>query len=126
MMEESMHGEFRPSSFGHGHHKSRSAARLSRTVDATLVHSFYPALRHRSTQWASLDVPLTHTPRRAKNSHIAPLAAIRLIVAAIRQRRERARSRQQLRELRDHMLGDIGLRRQDVGYEFPKPFWYRD
>jgi uncharacterized protein YjiS (DUF1127 family) len=125
MMEESLHGEFRLSSFGHGHHKNRRAARLSRTVDATLVHSFYPALRHRSTRWASLEVPLTHTPRCAKNRHIAPLA-IRLIVAAIRPRRERARSRQQLRELSDHMLRDIGLRREDVGCEFPKPFWHCD
>ena len=62
--------------------------------------------------------------RRAKNRHTAPLAAIRLIVAATRRRREGARSRQQLRELNDHMLRDIGLRREDVGYEFPKPFWH--
>jgi uncharacterized protein YjiS (DUF1127 family) len=52
------------------------------------------------------------------------LAAIRMIVAAIRRRRERARSRQQLRELNDYMLRDIGLRREDVGYEFPEPFWH--
>ena len=62
--------------------------------------------------------------RRAKNRHIAPLAAIRLIVAATRRRREGARSRQQLRELSDHMLRDIGLRREDVGYKFPKLFWH--
>jgi hypothetical protein len=66
MMEESLHGEFRLSSLGQGHHKSRRAARLPRTVDATLVHTFYPALRHRSTRLASLDVPITHTTRRAK------------------------------------------------------------
>ena len=71
-------------------------------------------------------MPLTRTPRCAKNRHIAPLAAIRLIVAAIRPRRERACSPQQLRELSDHMLRDIGLRREDVGYEFPKPFWHCD
>ena len=123
MMEESLHGEFQLSSVGHRHHKCRRAVRLPRTVYATLVHTFYPALRHRSTRLASPDVPFTHTPRRAKNRHIAPLAAIRLIVAAIR-RRERARSRRQLRELSDHMLRDIGLRREDVGYEFPKPFWH--
>jgi uncharacterized protein YjiS (DUF1127 family) len=52
------------------------------------------------------------------------LAAIRLIVAATRRRREGARSRQQLRELNDHMLRDIGLRREDVGYEFPMPLWH--
>jgi len=27
-----------------------------------------------------------------------------------------------VRELSDHLLKDIGLRREDVGYEFPKPF----
>jgi uncharacterized protein YjiS (DUF1127 family) len=125
MMEESRHGEFRLSSLGHGHHKSRRAVRLPRTVYVTLVHTFYPALRHRSTRLASLDVPITYTTRRAKNRHIALLAAIRLIVAAVRRRRrERARSRQQLRELSDHTLRDIGLRREDIGYEFPKPFWH--
>jgi uncharacterized protein YjiS (DUF1127 family) len=29
-----------------------------------------------------------------------------------------------LRELSDHMLRDIGLRREDVGYKFPKLFWH--
>ena len=48
-----------------------------------------------------------------------PLTAIRRIVAAIRRWREHARSRQQLRALSDHLLKDIGLRREDVGYEFP-------
>jgi uncharacterized protein YjiS (DUF1127 family) len=47
---------------------------------------------------------------------MAPLTAIRRIVAAVRQRRGRARSRQQLRELSDHLLKDIGLRREDVAY----------
>jgi uncharacterized protein YjiS (DUF1127 family) len=45
------------------------------------------------------------------------------IVAAIRQWRIRARSRQQLREPSDNLLKDIGLRREGVGCEFPKPFW---
>ena len=64
MMEESLPGELGLSSLGHGHHKSRGAVRLPRTVYATLVHTFYPALRHMSTRLASLDVPLTHRPRR--------------------------------------------------------------
>jgi uncharacterized protein YjiS (DUF1127 family) len=58
--------------------------------------------------------------------HIAPLTAIRRIVAAIGLWRARARSRQELRELSDYMLKDIGLRREDVGYGFPKPFWRCD
>jgi len=58
--------------------------------------------------------------------HIAALRAIRQIVAAIQLWRGRARSRPQLRELSDHMLKDIGLRRDDVGYDFPKLFWRGD
>jgi uncharacterized protein YjiS (DUF1127 family) len=36
------------------------------------------------------------------------------------------RSRQELRELGDHMLKDIGLRREEIGTEFRTPFWSRD
>jgi uncharacterized protein YjiS (DUF1127 family) len=61
-------------------------------------------------------------PRRAGTTHIAALRAIRRIVAAIQLWRKRAHSRRQLHELNDHLLKDIGLRRADVGYEFPKPF----
>ena len=65
-------------------------------------------------------------PRRTQASHIAPLKAIGRIVAAIRLWRGRSRSRQQLRELDDHLLKDIGLRGEDVGYEFPKPLRHWD
>jgi uncharacterized protein YjiS (DUF1127 family) len=102
MMEESLHGEFRPTSLGHRQYKSRRAAGLPKTFCATLMHTFDPTLQHRSTRSASLDVT----------------------VAAIRPWRARARSRQELRELSDHMLRDIGLRREDLGYEFPEPFWH--
>lgn len=36
---------------------------------------------------------------------------------------ERARQRQQLLELSDHMLRDIGLTRADAWAEADKPFW---
>jgi uncharacterized protein YjiS (DUF1127 family) len=36
---------------------------------------------------------------------------------------ERARQRQQLQSLSDHMLHDIGLGRADVEAESSKPFW---
>ena len=61
--------------------------------------------------------------RRTETRHIALLTAIRRIVAAIRLWRGRARSRQQLRELGDCMLDDIGLRQEELGYEAAKPFW---
>jgi uncharacterized protein YjiS (DUF1127 family) len=48
---------------------------------------------------------------------------IRRIVAAIGLWCARARSRRELRELSEHLLKDIGLRREDLGYEFPKLFW---
>jgi uncharacterized protein YjiS (DUF1127 family) len=53
------------------------------------------------------------------------------IVAAIRRRRGRPRSLQELRELSDHLLSghllrDIGLTREKVGYEFPTPFSHCD
>jgi uncharacterized protein YjiS (DUF1127 family) len=65
-------------------------------------------------------------PRRARTRPIAPLTEIRRIVAAMWRWRNRARSGRQLRELSDHLLKDIGLRREDVGYEFPKPFTHGD
>jgi uncharacterized protein YjiS (DUF1127 family) len=36
---------------------------------------------------------------------------------------QRARDRQQLQSLSDHMLRDIGLTRADVFLEASKPFW---
>jgi uncharacterized protein YjiS (DUF1127 family) len=55
-----------------------------------------------------------------------PLVAIGRIVSAIRLWRACARSWQELCELSDHQLSDIGLRREDVGYRFLEPFWYGD
>ena len=65
-------------------------------------------------------------PPRAEPRGVSPLPVIRRIVAAIRLWRARARSRQELCELSEHMLSDIGLRRVDVGYGFPEALWYRD
>lgn len=100
MMEQSLSGMFRPSS-----------------LDA----------RCDERRQASPDVPpIRRSFRRAETSHTAPLTVIRRIVAAIRRWRARAGSRQELRELSEHLLKDIGLRREDVGYEFPKLFWRCD
>ena len=101
-----MYGERRISPRGDRHDEYRSARR-SRSVAAT-----------------ALVLPFTGpAPRRRYNPYTSLLLVISRIIAAIRLWRVRARSRQQLRALSDHLLEDIGLRREDVGYEFPKPFW---
>jgi uncharacterized protein YjiS (DUF1127 family) len=61
-------------------------------------------------------------PRRAGTRHLASLAAIDRIATAVRLWRARACSRQQMRELNDHLLKDIGLRREDIGFVALKPF----
>jgi uncharacterized protein YjiS (DUF1127 family) len=134
MMEERMHGEFRLSfvdhvhhEHRHVHHEHRRAARLWRTAWGSSVLAFDHAAQHESLPWAVSDVPVTgREQRRAEPSRSAPLTVTRRIVSAIRLWRMRARSRQHLRELSDHMLKDIGLRREEVGYEFSKPFHYCD
>jgi uncharacterized protein YjiS (DUF1127 family) len=70
--------------------------------------------------------PIIRSFRRAEIINIAPRTVIRRIVAAIGLWCARARSRQELRELSEHLLKDIGLRREHVGYQFPKPFWRSD
>jgi uncharacterized protein YjiS (DUF1127 family) len=45
------------------------------------------------------------------------------MVATTRLWRRRVRSRQELRQLSDHSLKDIGLSRDAVAYEVAKPFW---
>ena len=59
-------------------------------------------------------------PPRTEARGVSPLPAIRRIVSAIRLWRARAHSRQQVRELSDHLLKDIGLRREDVGLRIPE------
>jgi uncharacterized protein YjiS (DUF1127 family) len=89
-------------------------------------HPSFPLIAPRCL-WASPEAPLTEwLPHRAGTRRIAPLAALHRIAAAIRLRWERDRSRQQLRELNDHLLKDIGLRRGDLGFEARKPPWHRD
>jgi uncharacterized protein YjiS (DUF1127 family) len=108
MMEESLRREHRRSSFVHRLDEHRRPARLPRMVyPSSVVFSD----RAQPPLWASPE---------------APLAALHRIATAIRVRRERDRSRQQLRELNDHLLKDIGLRRGDLGFEAPKPPWHRD
>lgn len=49
--------------------------------------------------------------------------AVRRAADALLGWHERARQRQALAELNDHMLADIGLSRADIWIETQKPFW---
>jgi uncharacterized protein YjiS (DUF1127 family) len=132
MLEQSLHSSFglslldRRGDDRRGDDR-RGPARLPGTVCASSVRTFDPVTHYGSPLWASPGMRLTaQAPRHARTRHSAVLTAIRQAVAAIRLWRERARSRQGLRELSDHMLEDIGLRREEVGYGFPTSFWHCD
>lgn len=100
-----MYGERRISPRGDRHDEYRSAGR-SGSAAAT-----------------ALFLPFTHpAPRRRYKPHTSLATAISRIITPIRLWRVRARSRRQLRALSDHLLKDIGLRREGVVYEFLKPF----
>lgn len=72
--------------------------------------------------WAMLEAPLTRwVPHRSEALQNTLLTVMRGFSAAIRAARRRARSRQQLHRFSDHMLRDIGLSRDQVGYEIPGP-----
>jgi uncharacterized protein YjiS (DUF1127 family) len=124
MTVESLRAEYRRFSLEHRRDECRRAVRWHGATATLRVLD-----RSAQQEWpmsALLDAPRTgRAPRRAETTEITPLGAIRRLVAAIRQWHRRVRSRQELRELSDHLLKDIGLRREDVGYQFPKPFWYR-
>ncbi|MFL5269012.1 MAG: DUF1127 domain-containing protein [Stellaceae bacterium] len=127
MMEEALHREYRPAWLGHRRDARPKTALLPGTVWTLPAGTFDRAAQHGSPLWASPDVPLWGLkPRRAETRLIALLTAVRRIGAAIRLWPERSRSRQQLRELSDHMLKDIGLTRAEVGHEFPQPFRHYD
>ena len=119
MIEERLRGDDR--GYGRG--------RVARPLDMAWVCAFgiYDPARRLGVP-SSTPPKLRFTervPPSAETRGVSPLPAIRRIVAAIWRWRSRARahSRQQLRELSDHLLKDIGLRREAVGCEFPKPFW---
>ena len=72
------------------------------------------------------DVHPRRVPDRATAEGITPLAMIRRILAVIRRRRGRVRARQQLKELNNHLLRDIGLGREVIDYTSPRPEMYWD
>jgi uncharacterized protein YjiS (DUF1127 family) len=124
MTEKSLRREHRQSSLVHRLDGHRRPGRLAGMVYTSSVLSFD---RAPLPLWTSPETPLAKwLPPRAGTGRVAPLAALHRIAVALRLRRERDRSRQQLRELNDHLLKDIGLRREDLGFEAPKPPWRRD
>jgi uncharacterized protein YjiS (DUF1127 family) len=113
MIEERLHGDYY----------------APRTVARTPDRAWVCALGIHDPAW-QLGAPKLrfseNVPLRSKAQGVSPLPAIRRIVSAIRLWCAQARSRQELCELSDHQLSDIGLRRVDVGYGFTERLWYRD
>ena len=72
------------------------------------------------------DAPPRRVPDCAATDHFGPLAVVRRIFAVMRQRSARVRSRQQLKELDNHLLRDIGLGREAIDYTSPRPEMYWD
>lgn len=78
-----------------------------------------------STHMHSYELPL-----QAPATHAEPLslsaslghAALHL-VETLYSWQQRAMERQQLRQMDDHLLKDMGISRADVEYEASKPFW---
>jgi uncharacterized protein YjiS (DUF1127 family) len=128
MMDEGVqHRDYRLSLLDRRGDDRRSQARVATMAWVSPPFAFDPVARRRLPLWMSPDVQVTErAPRGAETRHIPILTVIRRILATVWLWRRRARSRQQLRELSDHMLKDIGLTRENVGYEFPRPLWYRD
>ena len=127
MMEQSLYPEYPLSLLDRRGDQRRIVARRSATVRASSLLTFDPAAQRGAPLWALPIAALTGpSRRRTEPKAIAPLMAFRRIIAAIRLWRERARSRQQLRELSDYMLDDIGVRREELGYEPAKPFGHRN
>jgi uncharacterized protein YjiS (DUF1127 family) len=128
MIDERVHlRDHRLSSLDRRGDQRRGVVRFLGTVWTSSVVNFDSASQHGSPVWMSPDMPPVGPERhRAETRHIALLTVIRRIVAAIRRWREHARSQQQLRAFDDRLLRDIGLRREDLGYGFPKPFRHWD
>ena len=127
MMEEALHTQFELPLLDRRGDDRRRAARSAVAVRVSSVGTFDFAAQRGSFLWALPGIPLTRrTPLRRETRHIPILRAMRRIFSASRLWRRRAHWRQQLGELSDHVLKDIGLRRENVGYEFPRPLWHWD
>ena len=127
MIKERLYGEARVALLDHRLRECRAAPHFPQTAWGKSFHTFDPAARPAMPLRVLPYAPLTaREPDRREAGHSAPLTAIRRVFAVIRLWWGLTHSRQQLRELSDHMLEDIGLRRVDFVYEYPKPFRYHD
>jgi uncharacterized protein YjiS (DUF1127 family) len=106
MMIEHLHGCHRPILRGHLRRESRRRA-VSRVTTA----SRRVATRSPGTVW----LPVVRVFDRT-----ALMTAIRQIAKSIRRWRRRVGAQQQLRDLNDYLLKDIGLRREEVLYQVEK------
>lgn len=98
--------------FGQGHsgrEEKRSGANTGARAASMHLHNGL-------TLWAASDAP---PARRMQTQRMQ--TQLWSLSSVIRQWRQRARARQQLRGLSDYMLKDIGLSREEVGHEFPWP-----
>ena len=104
----------------------RRGTAVTREAVGGSAASFVRAVPLGDPQGLVHDAPPRRVPDRATPDRITLLAMIRRILAVMRQRRARVRSRQQLKELDNHLLRDIGLGREAVDYTSPRPELYWD
>ena len=117
MIEELPYGDDR----GYGR---RMVARPPDTARVCAFGIYDPAGQLGAPSLTPLKLQFTEgMPSRAEIRGFLPLSAIRRIVAGIRLWRARTRARQELSELSEHMLSDIGLRRVNIGYGLSDTFW---
>jgi uncharacterized protein YjiS (DUF1127 family) len=127
MIKQDLSGEFRLLSPDRSRYGRVTVGRPTDTAWVWAFGIFDPAGQPGAFSSTSPKLPFKErVARRAETRSGAPLSAIWQIAAAIRLWHQRARSRQQLGQLSDHLLKDIGHRREDVAYEFLIPFRHRD
>ena len=117
-MIEDLYGEIGVLPLRRHHDQRKAAVGLSETVWLSSVNLLDRPAHHASSPGSPPDGSLDRPPPpRGKTSDITPLMALRRIFAALRRWGGRSRPQQQLRELSDHLLKDIGLSRVVLAYD---------
>src|SRR4051794_30120177 len=115
MFEENQRWQYQSVSFDERQYGRREPVRRFGAVAISIPATMAPSSRAFDHGSAGANPPYDGIPR-------TPLAAIRRVTTTIRLWRQNARMRQELHELSDHMLKDIGLRRENLGHEPVIPF----